>query len=53
MKIWLQKYTYRVEKDHTLIHDFQKVGHEIEIVVEFLDQFSNFWCFDFDDKGIR
>ena len=30
-------YTYGIEKNHALVHDLQIVGHEVEIIIKFLD----------------
>ena len=34
--------TYRVQQHHSLIHYFQMVCHEAEIIVEFVDEVINF-----------
>ena len=47
-----KKVTYGIEKDHSLVHNFQKVCHEVEVVAEFLDQLGHFRRLDLDDEGV-
>ena len=44
--------TYGIEKNHSFVHNFQKVCHKVKIVIEFLDQLADFGCLYLDDERI-
>ena len=44
--------TYRIKKNHALIHNLQKVGHVIEVVAELLDQLSDLRRLYFDNEWV-
>ena len=48
---WI-KSTYRIEQHHALVHNLQIVRHEIEIIVEFLNELADLWRVDFDDEWV-
>ena len=36
------KYTYRIKKNHSFVHDLEMVSHNDEVVVEFVKEMVDF-----------
>jgi len=44
--------TYRVEEDHSFVHDLEVVCHVCEIVAKFIDEMVDFHVFNLDDEAV-
>lgn len=42
-----------VQKHHSVVHDFQMLGQQLGIVLEFLNEAADFAGLDFDYKRLR
>lgn len=44
--------TYRVQQDHTLVHYFKVVGHQIEVISKLIEQVLNFSSFNLNNERV-
>jgi len=48
----LNTLSYRVQKDHSFVHDLQMVGHMVVVSLELTDKGLHFVRLNFDNKTV-
>ena len=45
--------TYRIEQNHSFVHDLEVAGHHAEVVAEFVHEVLDFHGFNLNNERIR